>query len=274
MPNINKVPPKKSLGQNFLVDENIISRIIQSAEITKDDTVIEIGPGMGAMTKDLAVAAGRVIAIELDERLFRKLKAELKDADNLDLILGDALTFPYESLPGPVKVVANLPYYISTPIITRLMEAREKISAMVLMLQKEVAQRITAKPGGKEYGYLSVMVQLWSEAVNLFDVPKEAFTPVPKVDSAVVRLKVRGTPASERVSDLVFFEKVVSAAFSQRRKTLKNSLKNSRVIEPSRFEAAMELARKSGIDPMRRAETLSLSEFAQLAEILFENRSL
>jgi 16S rRNA (adenine1518-N6/adenine1519-N6)-dimethyltransferase len=274
MSNINKVPPKKSLGQNFLVDENIISRIIQSAEITKDDTVIEIGPGMGAMTKDLAVAAGRVIAIELDERLFRKLKAELKDADNLDLILGDALTFPYESLPGPVKVVANLPYYISTPIITRLMEAREKISAMVLMLQKEVAQRITAKPGGKEYGYLSVMVQLWSEAVNLFDVPKEAFTPVPKVDSAVVRLKVRGTPASERVSDLVFFEKVVSAAFSQRRKTLKNSLKNSRVIEPSRFEAAMELARKSGIDPMRRAETLSLSEFAALAEILFENRSL
>jgi 16S rRNA (adenine1518-N6/adenine1519-N6)-dimethyltransferase len=274
MSNINKVPPKKSLGQNFLVDENIISRIIQSAEITKDDTVIEIGPGMGAMTKDLAVAAGRVIAIELDERLFRKLKAELKDADNLDLILGDALTFPYESLPGPVKVVANLPYYISTPIITRLMEAREKISAMVLMLQKEVAQRITAKPGGKEYGYLSVMVQLWSEAVNLFDVPKEAFTPVPKVDSAVVRLKVRGTPASERVSDLVFFEKVVSAAFSQRRKTLKNSLKNSRVIEPSRFEAAMELAHKSGIDPVRRAETLSLAEFAALAEILFENRSL
>jgi 16S rRNA (adenine1518-N6/adenine1519-N6)-dimethyltransferase len=273
MPNINKVSPRKSLGQNFLVDENIISRIIQAAQITKDDTVIEIGPGMGAMTKDLAVAAGRVIAIELDERLFRKLKAELKDADNLDLILGDALTFPYESLPGPVKVAANLPYYISTPIITRLIDARENISAMVLMLQKEVAQRITAKPGGKEYGYLSVMVQLWTEAVNLFDVPKEAFTPVPKVDSAVVRLKVRGAPAV-RVPDLVFFEKVVSAAFSQRRKTLRNSLKNSGVTEPSRFDAAMELALKSGIDPMRRAETLSLSEFATLAGILFENRSL
>ena len=166
MLNTNKIPPKKSLGQNFLVDENIISRIIQSAEITKDDTVIEIGPGAGAMTKDLADAAGKVIAIELDERLFRKLKAELKDAGNLDLILGDALTFPYESLPGKVKVVANLPYYISTPIITRLISAREKISAMVLMLQKEVAQRITAKPGGKDYGYLSVMVQLWTEAVK------------------------------------------------------------------------------------------------------------
>jgi 16S rRNA (adenine1518-N6/adenine1519-N6)-dimethyltransferase len=267
------IPPRKSLGQNFLVDENIISRIMESAEIAKDDTVIEIGPGMGAMTKDLAAAAGKVIAIELDERLFRKLKSELKDAANLDLILGDALTFPYESLPGPVKVVANLPYYISTPIITRLIEARGNISAMVLMLQKEVAQRITAKPGGKEYGYLSVMVQLWTEAANLFNVPKEAFTPAPKVDSAVVRLRVKEAPAV-RVPDLVFFEKVVSAAFSQRRKTLKNSLKNSRVTEPARFEAVMELARKSGIDSTRRAETLSLSEFASLAEILFENRSL
>jgi 16S rRNA (adenine1518-N6/adenine1519-N6)-dimethyltransferase len=273
MLNINKVPPKKSLGQNFLIDENIISRIIQSAEITKDDTVIEIGPGMGAMTKDLAIAAGKVIAIELDERLFRKLKAELKDVDNLDLVLGDALAFPYESLPGKVKVVANLPYYISTPIITRLISARERISEMVLMLQKEVAQRITAKPVGKEYGYLSVMVQLWTEAVNLFGVPKEAFTPVPKVDSAVVRLRAREASAV-RVSDLVFFEKVVSAAFSQRRKTLKNSLKNSGVIDHARFEAAMERAHESGVDPIRRAETLSLSEFATLAEILFENRSL
>ena len=164
MQNINNILPKKSLGQNFLVDENIISRIVQAASVTKDDTVIEIGPGAGAMTKDLADAAGKVIAIELDERLFRKLKAELKDTENLDLVLGDALTFPYESLPGKVKVVANLPYYISTPIITRLIEAREKISEMVLMLQKEVAQRITASPGGKEYGYLSVMVQLWTEA--------------------------------------------------------------------------------------------------------------
>ncbi|MHB8172841.1 MAG: 16S rRNA (adenine(1518)-N(6)/adenine(1519)-N(6))-dimethyltransferase RsmA [Nitrospirota bacterium] len=269
---MTNIQPRKSLGQNFLVDENVISRIVRSAALTKDDTVIEIGPGQGAMTKDLAAAAGKVIAIELDERLVRHLTSELEGIGNIELVSGDALAFPYESLACPVKVVANLPYYISTPIITRLLEARDIISSMTLMLQKEVAQRITAPPGGKEYGYMSVMVQFRAQAESLFVVPKQAFAPVPKVDSAVVRLVMREAP--EMVSDPVFFERVVSASFSKRRKTLKNSLKSSGLIEPSRFEAAMERLSGSGIDTSRRAETLSLSEFALMSGILFENRSL
>ncbi len=269
---INKIPPKKSLGQNFLIDENIISRIVRSASLTKDDTVVEIGPGQGALTRELTEKAGSVIAIELDERLAARLSETLSGPANLQVVSGDALTFPYESLPGKFKVVANLPYYISTPIITRLLKARDKISSMILMLQKEVAARLTASPGGRDYGYMSVMVQFHAEAGMLFLVPKQAFTPVPKVDSAVVRLDLRDVP--EGVSDPVFFEKVVGASFSKKRKMLKNSLKNSDVIPPDRFDFLMERFFASGIDPSRRAETLSLSEFVLMTKILFENRGL
>ena len=266
------IPPRKSLGQNFLIDENIVSRIVRTASLTKEDTVVEIGPGQGVLTRELAEAAGSVIAIELDERLVRHLRETLGGVLNLQIISGDALAFPYESLPGRVTVVANLPYYISTPIITKLLGAHDKITSMVLMLQKEVAQRITASPGGRDYGYMSVMVQFHAQAENLFIVPKQAFTPVPKVDSAVVRLVLRDAP--EDVSDPVFFERVVSAAFSKRRKMLKNSLKNSLVIPPEKFDDAMGRLIRAGIDPSRRAETLSLSEFVLMSEILFENREL
>ncbi len=266
------VRPKKSLGQNFLADENIASRIIRSASLTKDDTVVEIGPGRGALTRELAEKAGRVIAIELDERLAGHLKEIIGNPPNLQVVAGDALKFPYESLPGKVKVVANLPYYISTPIITRLLKAHDKISSMILMLQKEVAERLTASPGGRDYGYMSVMVQFHAEAEMLFTVPKQAFTPVPKVDSAVVRLGLRDAPKG--ISDPVFFERVVSAAFSKRRKMLKNSLKNSNVIPPDRFDFLIERLLASGIDPSRRAETLSLPEFVLMTGILFENRGL
>ena len=266
------VPPKKSLGQNFLADENVASRIVRSASLTRDDAVVEIGPGQGALTRELAEKAGSVTAIELDERLAGHLKENLGGLPNLQVVSGDALAFPYESLPGKVKVVANLPYYISTPIITKLLGAHDKISSMILMLQKEVAQRITASPGGRDYGYMSVMVQFYAEAEMLFSVPKEAFRPVPKVDSAVVRLNLRKAP--EDVSDAVFFERVVSASFSKRRKMLRNSLKNSSVIPPDRFDSLMERLLVSGIDPSRRAETFSLSEFVLMTEILFENRGL
>ncbi len=266
------VPPRKSLGQNFLTDENIVSRIVRSAALTKDDTVIEIGPGQGILTRDLAEAAGSVIAIELDERLVRHLRETLGGLPNLRVVSGDALAFPYESLPGRVKVVANLPYYISTPIITKLLDAHDKISSMILMLQKEVAERITASPGGRDYGYMSVMVQFHAQAESLFVVPKQAFTPIPKVDSAVVRLSLRDAPAG--VSDPAFFERVVSASFSKRRKTLKNSLKNSVVMPPDKFGLMMARLLEAGIDPSRRAETLSLPEFVMMTEILFENRGL
>ncbi|MBI5189229.1 MAG: ribosomal RNA small subunit methyltransferase A [Nitrospirae bacterium] len=265
----NSIPPKKSLGQNFLTDESVCERIVDAADVGPQDSVLEIGPGHGVLTRRLAACAGHVTAIELDERLFGKLSRELAHHENLEIIQGDALKFPYEDLPGKVKVVANLPYYISTPIISRLIEARKKVSLMVLMLQKEVAERIAAPPGGKDYGYLSVMVQLYTEAESLFVVPAEAFDPVPKVDSAVARLIVRGAPVAY-CRDFALFERVVSASFSQRRKTLKNSLKGSGLFTD---EGVARLA-DSGIDPIRRAETLSVAEFAALTEFLFEFRKV
>jgi 16S rRNA (adenine1518-N6/adenine1519-N6)-dimethyltransferase len=259
--------PKKSLGQNFLVDESVIAKIVAAAGLGPSDAVLEIGPGLGAMTRPLAGAAGHVAAVELDEGLLLRLKDDLKDLNNIDFIHGDALKFPYEGLPRKVKVVANLPYYISTPIITRLIGAREKITTMLLMLQKEVARRITAQPGGREYGYISVMVQLYTEARLLFDVPNWAFNPVPKVDSAVVKLVIRDEPAA-KVKDYALFEKVVGASFSHRRKTLKNTLKASGLFTDEGLAAMGE----TGIDPSRRAETLTVAEFGKLADFLFEFR--
>lgn len=267
MTRVGGVPAKKSLGQNFLVDDGVAGRIIDAADVGPGDTVVEIGPGHGVLTRGLARRAGRVIAIELDQMLYDKLKRESSDLPNLELVLGDALRYPYESLNEKVKVVANLPYYISTPIITRLIAARGKITLMVLMLQKEVATRITSPPGGKEYGYLSVMVQLYAEPEALFDVSKHAFKPVPKVDSAILKLRMRSVPAVA-VADYAFFEKIVSAAFSQRRKTLRNTMKASGLFTD---EGTAGLA-GSGIDPTRRAETLSVAEFGQLADFLFEFR--
>ncbi len=265
----HEIRARKSLGQNFLVDQGFVDRIVEAASITPEDTVVEIGPGTGALTRSLAGQAGRVVAIELDERLFLRLKSELADLQNLDLINGDALKFPFEKLPGPVKVVANLPYYISTPIITRLVAARANISLMVLMLQKEVAARISAPPGGKDYGYLSVMVQLHAEARTLFTVPAGAFRPVPKVDSAVISLRILKAPAVE-CRDYALYERVVGAAFSQRRKTLKNTLKASRLF----MDEGIEGIASAGIDPHRRGETLSLAEFAKLTDFLFEFRQV
>ncbi len=263
----SRIPAKKSLGQNFLTDEHAAGKIIEAAGLTRDDTVVEIGPGHGALTGELATRAGRVIAIELDPRLHEELSRELAGTPNIELVLGDALKYEYESLPGKVKVVANLPYYISTPILTRLIKARANISSMVLMLQKEVAERITAPPGGKDYGYLSVMVQLHTVPEKLFKVSRTSFSPMPNVDSSVVRLTVRERPAAQ-CRDYGLFERVVSAAFSLRRKTLKNALKASDLFTE---EGIARLA-ESGIDPIRRAETLSVEEFAKLADFLFEFR--
>ena len=260
------IPPKKSLGQNFLVDKSVVSRIIEAAGVGPEDFVVEIGPGTGVMTRELAKKAGRVLAIELDERLIRDLREEFAYSDNVEILHEDALKFDFKSLGEKAKVIANLPYYISTPMVSRLIAARENVSQMVLMLQKEVAERITAPPGGKEYGYLSVMVQLYVEARTLFTVPPGAFLPVPKVESAVVLLRVLDEPAVA-CRDYTLFEKVVSAAFSQRRKTLRNTLKASRLVPPESIETAGE---KAGIDLTRRGETLSLAEFARLTDNLAE----
>jgi len=249
---------RKRLGQNFLFDPSILLNIIRSAELSDRDTVLEIGPGPGRLTRLLAERVKKVIAIELDHYLYNKLTEELKDCNNVDLVLGDALKFPFERLDC-FKVVANIPYYITTPIIFRLIEAAQKLESMTLTIQKEVAERIVAGPGTKDYGILSIMVQFRAEPELTFIIPKEAFKPVPKVDSAVIHMRLRKEPAVS-VQDEALFTRVVKTAFSQRRKTLLNSLKP--------FQNIRDILIQAGIDPQRRPETLSITEFAILSDIL------
>ncbi len=250
---------KSRLGQNFLYDRSILEKIVNAAGVTGDDTVVEIGPGLGTLTRVLCRKARRVIAIELDERLYEKLGADLPELTNLELVHGDALEFPFEGI-GDFKVVANIPYYITTPIIFRLLDARKGLSTMTLTVQKEVAERIVAPPGGKDYGVLSIMVQYLAHAELKFVIPKEAFRPVPKVNSALLHIKILDRP-SVSVRDEKMFSRVVKTAFSHRRKTLANSLK-------SLGDEMREKLIACGIDPGRRPETLSMREFAKLADFL------
>lgn len=250
---------KKSLGQNFLFDPLLLSRIIDAAGVTRDDAVVEIGPGPGKMTELLAQRAKSVLAIELDTELYERLKTELSGYFNLEIINKDVLEYPFTQ-HEPFKVVANIPYYITTPIIFHLLESRSKLQSMTLTIQKEVAERIVALPGGKDYGVLSLSVQYHAEPKMQFIIPKEAFRPMPKVDSAVIRMDIREKPPVDVHDEKMLF-KVIKAAFSQRRKTLSNSLKP--LIPDCR-----ELLIKADIDPIRRAETLSIQDFARLANLL------
>lgn len=250
---------KKHLGQNFLFNPAILGRLVEASHITVDDTVVEIGPGHGNLTAILAKNAGSVIAIELDNDLFIKLQEKFRGSGNIALVQGDALTYNYEALDS-FKVVANIPYYITTPIIFRLIEAGKRLISMTLTIQREVAERIVAAPGTKVYGVLSIAVQYYADAKMEFIIPREAFSPMPKVDSAVVHITMRKTP-KVAVKDKNFFFTVVRTAFSQRRKTLSNALKP---LSPDSREKLID----AGIDPRRRAETLSIEEFAVLADTL------
>lgn len=250
---------KKSLGQNFLFDPLLLSRIIDAARITADDAVVEIGPGPGKMTELLAQRAKSVLAIELDTELYERLKTELSGYFNLKIVNMDVLEYPFVQL-DPFKVVANIPYYITTPIIFHLLESRSKLRSMTLTIQKEVAERIVAPPGGKDYGVLSLSVQYYAEASLQFIIPKEAFRPMPKVDSAVIRMDIREKPPVDVKDEKMLF-RIIRAAFSQRRKTLSNSLKP---LIPD----CKDLLKKADIDPIRRAETLSIQDFARLANLL------
>lgn len=255
---------RKTLGQHFLIDQNIARKIVNLAEIKPDETVLEIGPGRGVLTRLLIQQAKRVIAIELDRELYRSLEKEFYNIPTLSLIHGDALGFPYESISGSFKVVANLPYSITTPLLFRLLELKEKISSMTLMIQKEVADRIIAKPGSKVYGPLSLAVQLYADPKIRFLVRPTCFLPQPKVASAVIqlhRLPTLRVPVQERL-----FLWTVKAAFGHRRKTLKNSLRDAGLKD----EMIQEALKSSGIIGTRRAETLSLEEFGRLSNILFE----
>ncbi|MFO0754680.1 MAG: 16S rRNA (adenine(1518)-N(6)/adenine(1519)-N(6))-dimethyltransferase RsmA [Thermodesulfovibrionales bacterium] len=250
---------KKHLGQNFLFDPSILHRIIEVSGIAPEDTVVEIGPGPGRLTLLLAEAARRVVAVELDEELYEKLRQEALGYRNVELIHADALTYPYEELE-PFKVVANIPYYITTPLIFRLIDAREKLKSMTLTIQKEVAERIVAGTGTKDYGVLTIMLQYYSTARIAFIIPRGAFRPVPEVDSAVIHLEIRESPKVSVQDERLFFA-TVRTAFAQRRKTLANALKP--LLKESR-----EGLLQAGIDPSRRAETLSIEEFASLADTL------
>lgn len=250
---------KKHLGQNFLYDSSILKRIIQSAGLSEEDAVVEIGPGPGRLTRMLAETVHRLVAIELDPELYERLKGDFIAYDNVEIIHGDALRFSFETL-GEFKVVANIPYYITTPIIFRLLDAKEHLKSMTLTIQKEVAERIVAQPGGKAYGVLTIMVQYFAETELKFIIPKESFRPMPKVDSAVVHMTILERPAVAVKDEKMFF-RLVKTAFSHRRKTLSNSLKGL-------GEDIRDVMLSAGIDPIRRPETLSLEEFARLSDAL------
>jgi len=257
----NFIHPKRSLGQNFLTDPHYLRLIVNAAQVGPADQVLEIGPGLGHLTRELAARAGRLVVIELDDRLIPRLHEEFGPLPHVGIVHADALTYDYGSLTGTWKVVANLPYYISTPILQLLIGHRDRFTTLTLMLQKEVAERIAASPGGKEYGFLSVLVQYSALPHREFIVPAGAFSPRPKVDSAVVTLTMR-KHREHIAEDESCFLRVIKAAFSQRRKTLRNSLSQ---LGYSR--GVMDAVRSgTGIDLGRRAETLNVAEFVLLSD--------
>lgn len=256
-----KLRADKKLGQNFLIDENVVRQIVEAAELSEADTVLEVGPGIGTLTQGLAESKAQVVAVELDTRLLPVLATTLEGYDNVRVVHGDILKVNImEEVGAPeFKVCANLPYYITTPIIFALLEKRLPMERLVAMVQKEVAERMAAQPGGKEYGALSVAIQYYTEPEIAFIVPPTSFIPAPAVDSAVIVCKRREKPPVEVCDEALFF-RVVKAAFSLRRKMLSNSLKNMG-IKAEQVAKWLELA---DVDGKRRAETLSLEDFAKL----------
>ena len=254
----------KNLGQNFLVEESVVNRIARAAELTPEDTVLEIGPGIGTLTQALAMTGASVVSVELDKRLIPVLQETVGAYENVHVVQGDILKINIlETVQGATsfKVCANLPYYITTPIIMNLLEQKLPLERLVVMVQKEVAERMTASPGGRDYGAISVAMQYYTEPRIAFIVKAGSFLPAPKVDSAVLVCKKRSTPPVDVPDEKTFF-KVVAAAFSVRRKMLTNSLKNMGGQTTEQVKAWLD---RAGIDGTRRAETLSLEEFASLA---------
>lgn len=252
----------KKLGQNFLIDANVVDGIVAAAAIAEGDPVLEIGPGIGTLTQGLAEAGAEVTAVELDRRLLDVLGKTLEGYNNVRIIQGDILKIDIsrEINKEKYKVVANLPYYITTPIIMKFLEEKLPVELLVTMVQKEVAERMVAKPGGKDYGALSVAVQYYTQPEIMFIVPPQAFIPPPAVESAVIRCTVRSKPPVEVASEKMFF-RVVKAAFAQRRKTLANGLKAAGLNK----DDLEQVLTQAGIDGSRRGEQLSLDEFAAIA---------
>ncbi len=260
--------PKKRLGQHFLVDRNILNKMIRMAQVNENDVILEIGPGLGEMTIGLAKKVKKVVTIEIDPNLVEILKKKVMDYPNVEVVKGDILKMDFNRLlhhgKESMKVVANLPYQISTPLLFRFIESRQLFSTLTLMVQKEVAERMVAPSGRKEYGPLSIFVQMVSNLSILFFVKPTAFFPPPKVESAVIQISWKEKPTVE-LKDEEWFKKIVKGCFSYRRKTLINALKHSELPLPNDIELRIK---EIGIDLRRRPETLSIQEFANLAEIL------
>ncbi len=260
--------PKKRLGQHFLVDRNILNKVVRTAQVGREDIVLEVGPGLGEMTKVLADLVKRVIAIEIDAGLVEILRKKLADCPNVEVVQSDILKLDFrrffEKERQTIKVVANLPYQISTPLLFRFIEAKEVFSAFTLMLQREVGERLVAPAGGKDYGPLSIFVQLFLNVSTRFLIKPSAFFPSPKVESALVRMVWKEKSMIEK-KDEEWFKGVVKACFSYRRKTLLNALKHSELSLPEFLASRLE---EAGIDPRRRPETLTIEEFIRLAKAL------
>lgn len=267
---------KKSLGQNFLIDPNILKGIVHHAGLDHTSYVIEIGPGIGALTEQLAQQAGHVLAVEIDQRLIPILQESLSDYTNVEMIHADFLKLDLKKIlkekgyeGQPLHIVANLPYYITTPIIMKVISSGIPFEAITVMMQKEVANRIEAKPGTKDYGSLSIVLQYYTEAKIVMMIPKTVFIPQPNVDSAIVRLTSRKTSMLHLKDENVFFA-IVRASFAQRRKTLANNLGRYAQTIGMQREQLLHICENIGIDTKRRGETLSPEEYERLANAVFE----
>ncbi|MCR8850971.1 16S rRNA (adenine(1518)-N(6)/adenine(1519)-N(6))-dimethyltransferase RsmA [Rossellomorea sp. SC111] len=268
---------KKSLGQNFLIDPNILRNITEYAGLSEKTAAIEVGPGIGALTEHLARTSGKVVAFEIDQRLIPILGDTLSPYDNVKIINEDILEADVEAIINEefegfddIMVVANLPYYVTTPIILKLLMERLPIRGICVMLQKEVGDRISAQPGTKAYGSLSIAIQYYTEAEMVMTVPKTVFMPQPNVDSAVIRLTKREKPPVDVISEDFFFT-VTRSSFAQRRKTILNNLTSQLPQGKEKKELILDALSAAGIEPARRGETLTIQEFGRLSDELYPN---
>ena len=266
------ITANKKLGQNFLINDEVINGIVEASNIQKEDLVIEIGPGLGTLTSELLENAGKVIAIELDENMLPILNDRFKLYDNFELLNEDVLKVDLNKLISEnmgglskAKVVANLPYYITTPIIMKLLENKLNIESITVMVQKEVADRITAKPGDKLSGSITYSVDYYAEAEKIVFVDKSSFIPAPEVDSEIIKLQIREEPKVHVENEELFF-KVIKASFMQRRKTLLNGLNNSGIIKDK--ESLKEILQKLGLSVDIRGEKLTIEQFAELSNLI------
>lgn len=267
------IKPNKKLGQSFVIDINVINRISDAADISGDDIVVEIGAGIGVMTESIAQKAKKVIAVEIDRNLVLVLQDKLGGYDNVEIHSGDILKFDFNSVAethnSKLKIIGNVPYNISSPLIFRLISFRPVISDFLLMLQKEIVQRLVSLPNNKIYGVPSVILQMFASVEKIFDVPSTCFYPQPKVESAIIRGTFLEKPFVPLLDENIFIG-LVKAAFAQRRKMLSNNLKNSKLLAGVEEEKIKEVLSIAGIDGKRRGETLSVEEFGKLSNLFWK----